>query len=101
MITRARVEVMRRLGYDRFIASGSDWGTSVSTCVALQEPRASPRPTLSRPMLPAVSADDTALTSPERAALAALEQRSGNASAYSAVSRRASSRWFAVASRAQ
>ena len=45
MIARARVEVMRRLGYNRFIASGSDWGTSVSTGVALQEPRASPRPT--------------------------------------------------------
>jgi pimeloyl-ACP methyl ester carboxylesterase len=37
-IARAWVEVMRRLGYDRFIAAGSDWGTSVSTSVALQAP---------------------------------------------------------------
>jgi hypothetical protein len=44
-IARAWVEVMRRLGYDRFIAAGSDWGTSVSTSIALQQPERTPRPT--------------------------------------------------------
>jgi epoxide hydrolase len=29
---------MTRLGYDRFLALGSDWGTSVSTSLALQRP---------------------------------------------------------------
>ena len=29
---------MSRLGYDRFIAAGSDWGASVSTCIALDHP---------------------------------------------------------------
>ena len=27
---------MTRLGYERFLAIGSDWGTSVSTSLALQ-----------------------------------------------------------------
>src|SRR4029434_9526140 len=37
-IARAWAELMRRLGYQRFIAGGSDWGTSISTSLALQHP---------------------------------------------------------------
>jgi pimeloyl-ACP methyl ester carboxylesterase len=37
-IARAWAELMTRLGYDRFLALGSDWGTSVSTSLALQHP---------------------------------------------------------------
>jgi pimeloyl-ACP methyl ester carboxylesterase len=29
---------MRRLGYDRYGAQGSDWGTSISTSLAQQDP---------------------------------------------------------------
>ena len=84
-IARAWVEVMRRLGYDRFIAAGSDWGTSVSTSIALQQPERLLGLHLVPPLVPAVPADGTALTGPERAALAELEERSRTASAYSAV----------------
>ena len=84
-IARAWVEVMRRLGYDRFIAAGSDWGTSVSTTIALQQPERLLGLHLVPPLVPAVPADGTALTDPERTALAELEGRSRTASAYSAV----------------
>ena len=83
-IARAWVEVMRRLGYDRFIAAGSDWGTSVSTSIALQQPSGSSAYTLSRRWFRRPRRRHT-LTGPERAALAELEERSRNASAYSAV----------------
>jgi pimeloyl-ACP methyl ester carboxylesterase len=84
-IARAWVEVMRRLGYYRFIAAGSDWGTSVSTSIALQEPERLLGLHLVPPLVPAVPADGTALTGPERVALAELKERSRIESAYSAV----------------
>ena len=37
-IARAWAELMTALGYPRFIAAGNDWGTSVSTSLALQVP---------------------------------------------------------------
>jgi putative transposase len=37
-IARAWAELMTRLGYERFLAMGSDWGTSISTSLALQHP---------------------------------------------------------------
>ena len=37
-IARAWAELMTRLGYRRFLAMGSDWGTSISTSLALQHP---------------------------------------------------------------
>jgi pimeloyl-ACP methyl ester carboxylesterase len=84
-IARAWVEVMRRLGYDRFIAAGSDWGTSVSTSIALQQPERLLGLHLVPPLVPGVPADGTALTGRELAALVELQGRSRTASAYSAV----------------
>jgi epoxide hydrolase len=84
-IARAWVEVMQRLGYDRFIAAGSDWGTSVSTSIALQDPERLLGLHLIPPLVPAVLADAAPLTDAERAALMELQDRSRNASAYSAV----------------
>ncbi len=37
-IARAWCELMTRLGYDRFVAAGSDCGTSISTSIGLQHP---------------------------------------------------------------
>ncbi len=37
-IARACATLMTRLGYDQFLAQGSDWGTSVFTSLALQFP---------------------------------------------------------------
>jgi pimeloyl-ACP methyl ester carboxylesterase len=84
-IARAWVEVMQRLGYDRFIAAGSDWGTSVSTSIALQEQERLLGLHLIPPLVPAVPADAAPLTDAEQAALVELQERSRNAAAYSAV----------------
>jgi epoxide hydrolase len=37
-IADAWVEVMRRLGYERFGAQGGDWGAAVTTCLGAQHP---------------------------------------------------------------
>jgi len=36
-IARAWGELMRRLGYDRYVAQGGDWGAYVTTCIAQSE----------------------------------------------------------------
>jgi pimeloyl-ACP methyl ester carboxylesterase len=37
-IAKAWAELMRRLGYDRYIAQGGDWGNAVTENMALQQP---------------------------------------------------------------
>lgn len=83
-IARAWAELMSRLGYERFIAMGSDWGTSVSTSLALQHPDRLLGLHLVPPLAPP---DRTAgdLTGEERAALADLDERGRTGSGYSAV----------------
>jgi len=77
-------ELMDRLGYSRFIALGSDWGTSISTCVALDH-----RPRLLGlhliPPLVPPPARGTTLSEPEQAAIARLEERNRTNSAYSQI----------------
>ncbi len=83
-IARAWAELMARLGYGRFLAMGSDWGTSVSTSLALQDPGR----LLGVHLVPPLAPPDRAagdLTDDERAALADLDQRSRTGSGYSAV----------------
>jgi len=81
--TDAWAALMARLGYDRYGAAGSDWGTSISSVLGqrhaghlagihLVPPLAAPDPT---------TLGD--LTGAERAALADLRQRSERESAYS------------------
>ena len=83
-IARAWAELMARLGYGRFLAMGSDWGTSVSTSLALQHPGR----LLGIHLVPPLAPPDRAageLTDDEHAALADLDQRSRTGSGYSAV----------------
>jgi pimeloyl-ACP methyl ester carboxylesterase len=82
-IARAWAELMTRLGYERFLAMGSDWGTSVSTSLALQHPGR----LLGVHLVPPLAPPDrtVGLTGDERAALADLDQRSRTGSGYSAV----------------
>jgi pimeloyl-ACP methyl ester carboxylesterase len=37
-IAAAWITLMRRLGYDRFVAQGGDWGSAVTTAVAMAKP---------------------------------------------------------------
>jgi pimeloyl-ACP methyl ester carboxylesterase len=83
-IARAWAELMTRLGYGRFIAQGSDWGTSVSTSLALQFPGR----LLGIHLVPPLAPPDPGagdLTGSERAALADLAGRERTGSGYSAV----------------
>ena len=83
-IARAWADLMTRLGYDRFLAAGSDWGTSVSTSIALQRPERLLGLHLVPPLV-APDRDGPGLTEAERAALADLDERSRTGSGYSAV----------------
>jgi epoxide hydrolase len=82
-IARAWAELMARLGYARFLAVGSDWGTSVSTSLALHQPGQ----LLGIHLIPPLAPPDrnaADLTERERAALADLDERSRTGSGYSA-----------------
>jgi pimeloyl-ACP methyl ester carboxylesterase len=83
-IARAWAELMARLGYGRFLAMGSDWGTSVTTSMALQHPGRLLGIHLVPPLAPP-DRDAGDLTDEERAALADLDERSRTGSGYSAV----------------
>jgi pimeloyl-ACP methyl ester carboxylesterase len=82
-IARAWAELMTRLGYGRFLALGSDWGTSVSTSLALQQPGR----LLGIHLIPPLAPPDRGaadLTEAEHTALADLDERTRTGSGYSA-----------------
>ncbi|WP_433762309.1 epoxide hydrolase family protein [Nocardia sp. CA-135398] len=82
-IARAWCELMARLGYPRFLAAGSDWGTSISTTIALQQPNRLIGLHLVPPLAPP---DHNATpTDAERVSLADLEERTSTGSGYSAM----------------
>jgi pimeloyl-ACP methyl ester carboxylesterase len=86
-IARAWASLMGRLGYARYGAAGSDWGTSVSSALA----EADPECVVGIHLVPPLAAPDPAtsgdLTEAERAALVAAQGRSRTGSAYSEVHR--------------
>jgi epoxide hydrolase len=83
-IAAAWVQLMARLGYQRYGAAGSDWGTSVSTSVGQQDPGH----VAGIHLVPALAPPDPAtfgtLTERERAALASLRHSAEHESGYSA-----------------
>ena len=84
-IAAAWIRLMARLGYERYGAQGSDWGTSVSTLIGVQDPGH----VAAIHVVPPLAAPDPAtfgdLTAAERAALADLEAAERSASGYSAI----------------
>ena len=84
-IARAWTVLMRRLGYERFAAAGGDWGTSISTSLALQHPERLLGIHLVPPLAAAGPESSGELTDAERAALAELDERTRDGSGYSAV----------------
>jgi pimeloyl-ACP methyl ester carboxylesterase len=72
-IADAWAELMRGLGYERFGAQGSDWGTSVSTCLGARHRARVVGLHLVPPLAPPDPATMDDLTDRERDALAALE----------------------------
>jgi epoxide hydrolase len=81
-IAAAWAELMSRLQYSRFVALGSDWGTSISTSLALHHPRRLLGLHLIPPLVPPPDGGEP-LTEPEQTAIAHLEERNRTSSAYS------------------
>jgi pimeloyl-ACP methyl ester carboxylesterase len=82
-IAGAWAELMARLGYRRYGAQGSDWGTSVSTLLAQRDPQHVTGIHLTPPLAPPDPATFGDLTGPERSALASLEHSAEWDSGYS------------------
>jgi epoxide hydrolase len=82
-IAAAWTELMARLGYERYGAQGSDWGTSISACIGQQDPDHLAGIHLTPPLAPPDPATFDDLTDGERAALASLEHAAEWESGYS------------------
>jgi pimeloyl-ACP methyl ester carboxylesterase len=83
-IAGAWAQLMARLGYQRYVAEGSDWGTSVTASLARQDAAHVAGVHLVPPLAPPDPATFDDLTVAERDALAALE-RGDRDSGYSLV----------------
>jgi pimeloyl-ACP methyl ester carboxylesterase len=83
-IARAWCELMERLGYSRFVAGGSDWGTSISTSIARQHPERLIGLHLVPPLVPP-DRNAADLTASESRALEDLDERTRTGSGYSAM----------------
>jgi epoxide hydrolase len=82
-IANAWIQLMARLGYERYGAQGSDWGTSISTSIGQHDPEHVAGIHLTPPLAPPDPATLDDLTEHERAALASLEHASEWESGYS------------------
>jgi epoxide hydrolase len=82
-IAAAWTRLMARLGYRRYGAAGSDWGTSISTLVSQHDPEHVVGIHLVPPLAPPDPATFDDLTEGERAALASLEHAAEWDSGYS------------------
>jgi epoxide hydrolase len=82
-IAAAWTRLMARLGYERYGAAGSDWGTSISTQVAQRDPDHVAGIHLVPPLAPPDPATFDDRTARERAALASIERAAEWDSGYS------------------
>jgi epoxide hydrolase len=82
-IANTWARLMARLGYPRYGAQGGDWGTSVSTSIAQQDPEHVAGIHLNPPLAGPDPATLDDLTEGERAALASLEHAAEWDSGYS------------------
>jgi epoxide hydrolase len=83
-IAASWAELMGRLGYARFVALGSDWGTSISTSLALNHDQRLIGIHLIPPLVPPPAAGEV-LTEAEQRAITRLEERNRTSSAYSRI----------------
>jgi pimeloyl-ACP methyl ester carboxylesterase len=82
-IAAASATLMARLGYSRYGAQGSDWGTSISTLLARHDPQHVAGIHLTPPLAPPDPATFGDLTEAERSTLASLEHSAEWDSGYS------------------
>ena len=82
-IAAAWAELMARLGYERYGAQGSDWGTSISACIGRQDGDHVAGIHLTPPLAPPNPDTFDDLTDAEQAALDSLEHAAEWESGYS------------------
>ena len=82
-IAGAWIRLMARLGYGRYGAQGGDWGTSITTSIAQQDPDRVAGIHLTPPLAAPDPATFGDLTQAERAALASLERAQATEDGYS------------------
>ncbi|MEU6739261.1 epoxide hydrolase family protein [Streptosporangium sandarakinum] len=82
-IAAAWIELMARLGYERYGAQGHDWGTSVTASIGRQAPDHVAGIHLTPPLAPPDPATFGDLTDAERAAIADLERAGRQEDGYS------------------
>jgi pimeloyl-ACP methyl ester carboxylesterase len=72
-IGKAWIELMRRLGYKRFVAQGGDWGSAVTTAIAMARPPECAGIHLNMPIAFPVADDFAHLTDAEKATVASMQ----------------------------
>jgi epoxide hydrolase len=82
-IAAAWAKLMARLGYERYGAQGSDWGTSITASIGQHDPGHVAGIHLVPPLAPPDAATFATLTQRERAALASLRHGAEQDSGYS------------------
>lgn len=75
--------LMQRLGYDRYLAQGGDWGAMVTTCIGIQDPEHCAGIHLNMPIVPPDPDTMDNLTEQEQRALAAMQHYTDKDSGYS------------------
>ena len=85
-IANAWAQLMKRLGYSRYVAQGGDWGAGVSSWMARQQPSGLIAVHLNLPILfPPPPPPPGGYTAEEQTALAQLERYSTDASGYASI----------------
>jgi pimeloyl-ACP methyl ester carboxylesterase len=82
-IAGAWVRLMARLGYDRYGAQGSDWGTTITTLIGQEDPEHVIGIHVTPPLVAPDPATFGDLTPAERAAIAAMERGQESGDGYS------------------
>ena len=84
-IAAAWIELMRRLGYDRYVAQGGDWGSAVTSAMAAIRPPELAAIHLNMVIAPPTPDDLAALSDREKRALGDLQRFSTEGRGYSAL----------------
>jgi len=82
-IAAAWAALMARLGYDRYVAQGGDWGALITTCIGIQDPVHCAGIHLNMPIVPPDPATMGSLTPREQSALAGMKHYQDWDSGYS------------------
>lgn len=84
-IARAWAELMRRLGYDRYVAQGGDWGTLVTTAMAQQRLQGLAAIHLNMPLVVPDPIPTTGLSAAEKQAVDAMKRFESDGFGYFAI----------------